>query len=199
MAAERDSWRARAEAANERRDKSDLQRLHAELQEQYSSSQLHLAESNRERQQLQAMFDTAKDELTSLRSTLHEAKVLREEAEMRLAIVSKDLILSKETCARQSDDLSRTSSEASRLRVECEDLKEAVRREKMHAESARSMAVEAQDLLDARSVELSEALRKLALLQLGSEEVYHASEGLVAEERKRLQLRVQELEADHSR
>lgn len=198
MAAERDSWRVRVEASDERKDKAGLQRLHSELQEQYSLSQLQLAERNRERQQLQSMFDAAKDELGVLRNDLHEARSVREEVEMRLTVVSKDLVLCKQTCARQSDDLSHTSVEASRLRMECEDLKEAVRREQLRAESAQGMVVEAQDLLDMRSVELSEALHKLALLQMGvSAEAQH--EGLQSENRKRLQLRVQELEAEHAR
>jgi len=198
MAAERDNWRVRAEASGERKDKAGLQRLHSELQEQYSLSQLQLAESNRERQQLQTMFDTAKDELGALRNDLHEARSVREEVEMRLTIVSKDLALCKQTCTRQSDDLSHMSTEASRLRMECEDLKEAVHRERLRAERAQGMVEEAQDLLDTRSVELSEALHKLALLQAGgAAEAQH--EGLLSEERKRLQLRVQELEAEHAR
>lgn len=194
--AERDNWKTRAEAVDERKDKSSLQQLHLSLQEQYSLSQLQLAESNRERHQLQAMFDIAKEELRAHRQELLDATVAKEEMEMRLTIVTKDLTLCKQTNAKQSDDLSYTSNEASRLRMDCEDLREDARREKVRVESAQNLAVEVQDLLDVRSVQLAEALHQVAELRVGSTGTNPATEVQLTEDRRKLQLRVQELEED---
>lgn len=197
---ERDSWKTRAEVAEERKDKSALQQMHASLQEQYSVCQLQLAESNRDRQQLRATVDSASAELNSTRKELHEIATLKEELELRLTIVSKDLALSKQTATHQSDDLLQASTEASRLRIECENLTEAVGREKRRAESAQSLAAEAQGLLDARSVELTEALHQLAMLRMAaSGGAGQVAETQLMEDRKKLQLRVQELEAEQLR
>lgn len=197
---ERDSWKTRAEVAEERKDKSALQQMHSSLQEQYSVCQLQLAESNRDRQQLRATVDSASAELNTTRKELHEVATLKEELELRLTIVSKDLALSKQTVTLQGDDLLQASTEASRLRIECENLTEAVGREKRRAESAQSLASEAQGLLDARSVELAEALQQLAMLRMAaSGGVGQVVETQLMEDRKKLQLRVQELEAEQLR
>lgn len=197
---ERDSYKTRAEVAEERKDKSALQQMHSSLQEQYSLCQLQLAESNRDRQQLRATVDSASSELSTTRKELHEVATVKEELEMRLTVVSKDLALSKQTVTRQSDDLLQASSEASRLRIECENLTEVVDREKRRAESAQSLAAEVQGLLDARSVELTEALHQLAMLRMAaSGGAGQVAETQLMEDRKKLQLRVQELEADQLR
>lgn len=197
--AERDNWKMRAEASDTRQDKAALQQMHQSLQEQYSASQMHLAEANRERQYLQTTFDTAKDELITLRKALTDATIAKDEAQMRLGIAAKDLALSKQSSARQSDDLTHATNEASRLRMDLEDLREAVQREKLRAASAQAMAEEAQGLLDARSVELNDAVHQLALLRLESSGGSGAAESQLVEDRKKLQLRVQELEAEQLR
>lgn len=198
IAGERDSWRKRAEAAEDRKDKSELQKLHMDLQDQYSHSQLHLSDANRKVQELQTLYDAARDELSAARNSLHDALLVKEETEVRLSIVSRELALCRQASERHSDDLAHASTETARLRMDCEDLKEALVREKQRGESAQRVAAEAQALLDSRSVELAQTTHELAVhrMSAGGAGLGDSVEEQMREDRKKMQARVQDLEKD---
>lgn len=194
---ERDEWQRRVQASEERRDRSTLQQLHTELQEQYTLCQQQLAESNRERSQLRGLSEAATEDLATLRTQLQEERLAREEAETRLVFESKDLELSRQTARKQSDDLSHLATETARLRMDCEDLREEVAREKMRSDSARKMAAEAQALMDKRSAELADVNHQLALLRTGASDAAGSgeTEDQLRKDHHRLQIKLQELES----
>ena len=204
-AAERDDWRRKAElatAGDAKDPRAKLQQMHLELQEQFSLCKQRLNECTRDRQQLQVVCDTAREELSTAKKSLHEALLQKEDAETRIAIVTKELALCQQTCSGQNDDLTHSSTETARLRMDCEDLREEVGRERMRAERAQRGEAESERLLETRTQELAEATHQLALRDVGGGGGSGGGgevEVQLREDRRRLQVKVQDLEAEQQR
>lgn len=197
LTTDRDTWKQRAQAADNAKDRSAAQTMHFELQEKYAQSQVQLADSNRERMTLQDFLTAATNDLNGVRKQLADAQAAREEASTRLTYTTRELELAKQTAARRESDLQQSARDTSTLRMECDELREGLQRATAKVETLQRLRDEAQALLDARSTELAEAQSALARRQVESGSAFGGSdvEAQLREDRSRLQSRVKELEA----
>jgi chromosome segregation ATPase len=197
LTTDRDTWKQRAQAADNAKDRSAAQTMHFELQEKYAQSQVQLTDSSRERMTLQDFLTAATNDLNGVRKQLADAQAAREEASTRLTYTARELELAKQTAARRESDLQQSARDTSTLRMECDELREGLQRATAKVETLQRLRDEAQALLDARSTELAEAQSALARRQMESGSAFGGSdvEAQLREDRSRLQSRVKELEA----
>jgi hypothetical protein len=206
LASERDSWKERHDTAARKQDKSQLQQMHLELQEKHSACQAQLADSNRERLQLRSLSDTAREELVALRAQVHDALVGREDSDMRLSLVSKDLALTQQACARLREELSQLGQEGAQLRIKLEDAQDEVGKSQRLREGAQRRAEQLEQLLDARSAELAEATHQLSLRKLadggvsggGSASTTDQVQLQLREDAQKLRAKIEALEEDQA-
>mmetsp|Transcript_2324 Transcript_2324/g.3663 ORF Transcript_2324/g.3663 Transcript_2324/m.3663 type:complete len:1405 (+) Transcript_2324:94-4308(+) len=184
--------------ATARQDRSQLQQMHADLQEQLNETKHLLEDCSRDREQLRAISDAVSAELATVKQQLHNAEIAKEEAEVRLQVGTREISLHQESASKLRDDLSKAATSDAKLRIELEGLEAEVARQRQRADSVQRLVAEAQLSADTRAQELAEATRSLALLKAGASGSGAAEEQL-REEKQALESRIQTLEATEKR
>ena len=132
------------------------------------------------------------EELTNMKKQYNETSISKEEIEIQLSLMKKDNDQLQRTCSKYQDDVSHISTEAARLRMDIEDVREDLHREKMRTDSLQRIVDNTQSALDHRSKELSEAMHALAMMKMGSSG--HDTEEMLRNERTKMVMRIKELE-----